>query len=459
MEKRDFLGLRVITFSMALFALISCSNDDGCTTQDFYLDKDKDGFGAGTPTKACTAPDTTVGQYVTKSGDTNDNDANINPDCELVFYLDSDNDGFGVGDPIFFCKNPDKDSYTDNDTAFDCDDSDPNLNPDVLITYYQDNDGDGFGDPNGQTNTLSICVPAPEGFVDNDDDCDDTNENANPDAGQITYYPDADNDGYGNSEGATVVQDSCDEPPADYSLITGDCNDNDPDINPDAEEDPNDGIDSNCDGEAETAIWTGPDFQFSKLDNVDWINDTQNHDQLTENIALTRSNNGYITNISWWVNEILQNPTENEDLPWEYYGRQAQADPVANVGSEVPNGGPQGIRWAILEQGGQTEAWDNFDLYGQLGEPTNFYSFNNIVTMCQLLNSGFNIVSINDDFGIDNTSEESSSDYASNFFQDLENIVLGVWLQEQNIYLTLTFSELGLNNGGSMTYTRSTPNN
>nr|WP_299172729.1 putative metal-binding motif-containing protein [uncultured Allomuricauda sp.] len=444
----------------ALLTIISCSNDDGCVTQTFYLDRDLDGFGGSESTSACKAPTASVGQYVTQGGDANDNDVNINPNCDLIFYLDADNDGFGIGDPLLFCENPDEDIYTDNDTAFDCDDSDPTLNPDILITYYPDADNDGYGDPNGQTRILPICEPTPEGFIDNKDDCDDTNANANPGIGQIKYYSDLDNDGYGEEE-IYSLRDSCDDPPEKTSLVPGDCDDLDPNINPEAEEDPNDGIDSNCDGAAEALIWTGPDFQFSKLANADWVEGKDTGDELTDNVTLTRSTRGFITNIAWWKQVIGQVPTENEDLPWEYFGRQAELDPVANVGNEVPNGGPHGVRWAILEQGGQTESWNNFDMYGELGSPTNFYSLNNVVTICQLLKANQEIINIVDDFGIDNTSEIEAEDFTGRSFVALENILLGAWLVEENIYFTITFTELSSLNfgGGPMTYIRSTPNN
>ncbi len=120
------------------------------------------------------------------------------------------------------------------------------------------------------------------------------------------------------------------------------------------------------------------------------------------------------------------------------------------------------MRWAILEQGGNTANWDNFDWYGELGDPTHFYSLNNIVTICALLNDNESPLNILDEFGIDNTIgiPQEAEDYtAGNVLQNLENITLGVWLVEEDIYFTLTFTELPFLGGGAMSYTRSTPNN
>ncbi|WP_222983995.1 putative metal-binding motif-containing protein [Flagellimonas meishanensis] len=463
MEKNIFIRALALTMVLSFFVLLSCSKDDDCETKLYYLDKDKDNFGAGEPATACSPPKTNIGQYVLQGGDADDNDANVNPGCALAFYLDDDGDGFGTGDPILFCVNPDPNKYTDFDGAFDCNDDDSSINPGVLATYYPDLDNDGYGDGLGQTISVPICDPTPEGYAANGDDCDDTNAGANPGAGQITYYLDLDNDGYGNEEIYNIVE-PCEEVPENSSLMAGDCNDQDPTINPDAEDNPNDGIDSNCDGQMETVIWSGPDFQFSKLANDDWAAEGANAswDVLTDNVTLTRTTEGYITNIAWWLDVVNFVPSENEDLPWEYLGRKAQNAPIAPVGNAIPNGGPQGVRWAILEQGGNSQAWDNFDWYGTLGDPTHFYSLNNIVTICSLLNDNESPTNIVDDFGVDNTQQiqNEAIDYSMSSVNHLKDITLGVWLVEENIYFTMTIIDIPhVSMGNSITYIRSTPNN
>ena len=128
----------------------------------------------------------------------------------------------------------------------------------------QDTDGDGYGDPNNIGRLLRA-----NGFVDNTDDCDDSDVNVSPDGDEIcndrdddcdgvvdeagagfpsTYYRDADGDGYGNAE------DSIEEcnPPSGYVADATDCNDVDANVNPGAPEvcDPND-VDEDCDGLAD----------------------------------------------------------------------------------------------------------------------------------------------------------------------------------------------------------------
>ena len=72
-------------------------------------------------------------------------------------------------------------------------------------------------------------------------DCDD----ADPEVGDPEYwYADVDGDGYGDPDSSFA---ECDQPEG-YVDNDGDCDDSDATINPDIEEMPDDGIDSNCDG-------------------------------------------------------------------------------------------------------------------------------------------------------------------------------------------------------------------
>jgi hypothetical protein len=96
----------------------------------------------------------------------------------------------------------------------------------TLQTFYRDNDGDGYGDPA----TSVTESAAPNGYVTNSGDCDDNNAELNPDT---IWYKDFDNDRYSN--GSTLVQ--CTQP-SGYKLagallsLSGDCDDNNAEINP-----------------------------------------------------------------------------------------------------------------------------------------------------------------------------------------------------------------------------------
>jgi hypothetical protein len=65
---------------------------------------------------------------------------------------------------------------TDSDNDGICDDQDPCDDINQATNWYRDADGDGYGDPD---DSLRDCT-APEGYVDNDTDCDDTDANIHP---------------------------------------------------------------------------------------------------------------------------------------------------------------------------------------------------------------------------------------------------------------------------------------
>ena len=85
MKKNNSLGLLSMTVGFVILTALSCSKDDGCENKTYYLDKDLDNYGAGAPTTTCAPPTSTLGQYVLKNGDLDDDDANVNPGCTLYF--------------------------------------------------------------------------------------------------------------------------------------------------------------------------------------------------------------------------------------------------------------------------------------------------------------------------------------------------------------------------------------
>ena len=156
------------------------------------------------------------------------------------------------------------------DTA---DPQDTSVDPgcDDLQRWYLDQDGDGFGNADVSVETCE----APDGYVDNQGDCDDTTDAVNPDAAEVCdsedvdedcdgdaddddddvdpstqsmYYADDDRDGYG-LDGSEVARCEAGEGTA---TVGGDCDDGEEDVNPGASEVCDDGdVDEDCDGVAD----------------------------------------------------------------------------------------------------------------------------------------------------------------------------------------------------------------
>ncbi|MEZ4956692.1 MAG: MopE-related protein [Saprospiraceae bacterium] len=262
-------------------------------TPTWYADADNDGAGdPNNPVKSCNQPN----GYVDNDEDCDDSDSNINinateicnevdDDCDgevdeddaapSIWYKDDDADSFGdPNDFIYACVQ--SNGYVDND--LDCNDSASEINPlafeycngfddncngqidegpDTPETWYADFDMDGYGDAD---NSLVAC-DQPFSYVSNNLDCNDGDGSINPLAPEtcngkddncngeidegigsfITWYGDADMDGYGNPSNAV---EACSPPPG-FVNNNGDCNDADPNINPGMTELCN-GYDDNC---------------------------------------------------------------------------------------------------------------------------------------------------------------------------------------------------------------------
>lgn len=260
------------------------------TELTFYRDKDGDGFGvAGETTRACSL--TPPAGYVIQAGDPNDQDANVKPgdrdgdkvadavdncpdvsnanqanfdrdaqgdvcdadddndgrpdttDCDdfnsglqdpLTYYRDSDGDGYGVLQDTFkACALTAPTGYAAQ--AGDPNDQDPNIKP-------GDRDGDKVGDATDNCPDISNVTQANfdrdaqgdacDADDDNDNrpdttDCDDFNSSLQD---PLTYYRDKDGDGFGVS---TETTQACSlNPPTGYVTLSGDPNDQDPNIRP-----------------------------------------------------------------------------------------------------------------------------------------------------------------------------------------------------------------------------------
>ena len=260
----------------------------------YYLDSDGDGFGdMNSPLYACTPPS----EYIVVGNDCDDSNALIFPgapevcdevdnDCDdeidegllQGLFLDNDGDGYGDGNvPAENCVD-NLDQYVSNE--LDCDDSNSTVfNGAIEICdeidndcdgaidepgsgnqeWFLDADSDGYGDPTGST----FSCTQPDGYVDNDGDCDDGDAYQNPDALEMcnledddcdqyidenpidptAFYPDLDSDGFGDDV-APIWQCSI---PVGYVANHLDCNDSNANVSPQAPEICN-GSDDNCNG-------------------------------------------------------------------------------------------------------------------------------------------------------------------------------------------------------------------
>ena len=287
------------------------SNDaDPSTTgaPTWYADADQDGYGEATSaTQACVAPPGAVPD----PGDCDDGAAGVGPgapercdaadvdeDCDgladdadsaalatSTFYADADGDGWGAAEETISacdlaparaaapgdCDDLRDDVYPGAPEACaapdaDCDGLDGAADPDAAdaVTRWRDDDLDGFGAGAPER----VCDPGPDwataaGDCDDasaalspgvselcaagDEDCDGREGDADAPADPSAWYADADADGFGM--GSTVF--ACVAPPGHVG-VSGDCDDQRVDVNPNGVELCAAG-DEDCDGLEGTA--------------------------------------------------------------------------------------------------------------------------------------------------------------------------------------------------------------
>ena len=221
--------------------------DEASPPATWFEDRDGDGYGTRTSTRAST---TVLTGYALLEGDCNDADPYVNPGAprELCNALDDDCDGvagFDLGVNDF--EDDDGDGFADvacGEAGTDCDDGDPVRHPGAVERCNGlDDDCDGAVDEACVAPPPDAGVPdagAPDGgagfdaggfvIIPSPGDAGTT-----ADAGVVCtapepLFPDADGDGYGTS--ATYVVAYC--PLAGYSTLPTDCNDADAAIHPGA---------------------------------------------------------------------------------------------------------------------------------------------------------------------------------------------------------------------------------
>jgi hypothetical protein len=118
-------------------------------------------------------------------------------------------------------------------------------------TFYEDTDNDGYGD----INSTIVASAAPNGYVSDNTDCNDTDAAINP---ATVWFIGVDTDG-DTFFGSTTSLTQCEFPGTGYVIAapaTLDCDDSlatGSSINPDAIEVPANGIDDDCDGQVDEA--------------------------------------------------------------------------------------------------------------------------------------------------------------------------------------------------------------
>jgi len=242
--------------------------DDGATdATDYYVDTDGDGYGNATSSvESCSAPT----GYVLDDTDCDDTRSGVN----LGAYE--------------YCST----SYDD-----DCDGSINETSAVDVTTWYADTDSDGYGNA---AVSADACT-APTGYVSVSGDCDDSDGSVGPGSAETcngvdddcdgyvdndatdadTWYADLDGDGFGDPSDSLL---DCDEPTG-YVADNTDCNDDDGDVNPDGPAeldfvlDPlssdyltevnycSDGLDNDCDGDADSADWNCDDYDGDGIEN------------------------------------------------------------------------------------------------------------------------------------------------------------------------------------------------
>jgi hypothetical protein len=272
---------------------------DASTTTEMWIDADLDGYGNGAPVFHChlspgfsdvmgDCDDSAATSYPLAAelcdGVDNDCDSQADEDDAVdPVELFNDGDGDGFGDPATGMTGCPMNQWVLDRT--DCDDTRPEAYPGAdevcneldddcdgdsdedavdATAWYVDADSDHFGD----ASTLLVTCLGEPGYVPDANDCDDTDPAIAPGGQEVcddsgtdedcngladdddpgvfgapAWFVDADGDGYG----AGSIGSTCEAPTGGVGL-SGDCDDVDAAVSPDAFEVCGDDVDNDCDG-------------------------------------------------------------------------------------------------------------------------------------------------------------------------------------------------------------------
>jgi hypothetical protein len=267
------------------------------------------------------------------------------PEADYYVYDGKDNDCDGVADLGESDADEDGDGWTVADG--DCNDNKAEVNPDMpeVVNGYDD---DCDGDADEDLDPFGVDYDG-DGWTITDGDCHDLDAEVYPGAVETEDGRDENCDGVAD-EGTPSEGDTSDLDEDGYTVADGDCDDNEPEVNPGEREDDN-GWDDNCDGVAEEGE-TGPDY-----DDDGWSTVRGDCDDLDDTVEPRADDPHYRTGNRLYAMTSLRGDTLVDDTLTENYGvpsylefhvTDANGDPVDGASITIFG------TWAVYGHG---DAW------------------------------------------------------------------------------------------------------